>query len=352
MGQLAAEYSATADAQQPACQPCYVTQDHLGSTRLLTSATGGQLARYDYLPFGGEINPPWSDRSTVSGYVDSDHMNPKFTGKPRDYESGLGLDYFGARYYSSAQGRFTSPDPLLNSGHPSDPRSWNRYTYTLNNPLKYTDPDGLWTWGKCTESPQECEAYRVQFEAGVNAARNALASGKLSKQERGYLQSVLKYLGSAADTKGPKVEFGAVKGPATGEMLTGQNTIRIDMAKLALAYLDPAVSGSGASEVNEVGGIAIHETRHLMDSAGAFDFRIHTGSEERKEFDLYRSYLAEQRAYNAESFVFKGLDAVDRNGLWNPSWVEADKETYRQAAVRGSAARSNAQIREEVAKHK
>lgn len=32
----------------------------------------------------------------------------QFTGKKRDSESGL--DYFGARYYGSALGGFTSPD--------------------------------------------------------------------------------------------------------------------------------------------------------------------------------------------------------------------------------------------------
>jgi hypothetical protein len=33
----------------------------------------------------------------------------------------IGLDYFAARYFSDAQGKFTSPDPLLNSGRPDDP---------------------------------------------------------------------------------------------------------------------------------------------------------------------------------------------------------------------------------------
>ncbi len=61
-------------------------------------------------------------------------LNLKFTGKERDTESGL--DYFGARYYGSNMGRFMSPDPFLNSGHPSDPQTWNRYTYGLNNPFK------------------------------------------------------------------------------------------------------------------------------------------------------------------------------------------------------------------------
>jgi RHS repeat-associated protein len=66
---------------------------------------------------------------------------PFLTSKERDIETGL--DYFLARYYSSTQGSFASADPLLESGEPSQPQSWNRYSYTVNNPLKYTDPDGL-----------------------------------------------------------------------------------------------------------------------------------------------------------------------------------------------------------------
>jgi RHS repeat-associated protein len=64
----------------------------------------------------------------------------KFTGKERDAETGL--DYFGARYMSSAQGRFTSPDAPLLDQHPADPQSWNLYSYTRSNPLRYVDPTG------------------------------------------------------------------------------------------------------------------------------------------------------------------------------------------------------------------
>jgi RHS repeat-associated protein len=67
----------------------------------------------------------------------------KFTLKERDNETGL--DYFGARYSSSIQGRFTSVDPLLESAEREMPQSWNRYSYVLNNPLAYTDPTGeIW----------------------------------------------------------------------------------------------------------------------------------------------------------------------------------------------------------------
>jgi RHS repeat-associated protein len=172
MGQLAAEYGASA-GDDPNCTPCYLTRDHLGSTRLVTDATGA-VRRYDYLPFGGEINSSWGNRTSVTGYVMSDHLNPKFTGKDRDYESGLGLDYFGARYFSGAQGRFTTSDPLnwlqwQHSDGPSfstatdlglardgkignrddfrerlsNPQTLNLYAYVRNNPLRYVDPFGL-----------------------------------------------------------------------------------------------------------------------------------------------------------------------------------------------------------------
>jgi len=73
------------------------------------------------------------------------------TAKERDTESNL--DYFGARYFSGAQGRFTSPDPLLNSGKPWEPQSWNRYAYIDNNPLRYTDQTGLYKWAtSCDEA--------------------------------------------------------------------------------------------------------------------------------------------------------------------------------------------------------
>lgn len=64
-----------------------------------------------------------------------------YTGKERDAETGL--DYFGARYLSAAQGRFTSPDPLLvNSLRLISPQRWNIYAYAVNNPLVFVDPRG------------------------------------------------------------------------------------------------------------------------------------------------------------------------------------------------------------------
>jgi RHS repeat-associated protein len=60
------------------------------------------------------------------------------TQKERDSESGL--DYFLARYYSSAQGRFTSADAF--GGSLLNPQTLNLYSYVQGNPLRYVDPFG------------------------------------------------------------------------------------------------------------------------------------------------------------------------------------------------------------------
>jgi RHS repeat-associated protein len=108
-------------------------------------------------PFGEELAGDASVRTPARGYVE-DNVRQRFTGYERDEE--IGLDYARARYYSGQQGRFTSPDPLLASGRPASPQSWNRYAYVLNNPLRLTDPSGL------TET--QAESARQQTQSNSN----------------------------------------------------------------------------------------------------------------------------------------------------------------------------------------
>jgi RHS repeat-associated protein len=53
------------------------------------------------------------------------------------------LDYAEQRYYSSALGRFITPDPFHGSVILAKPETWNRYTYVGNDPVNLTDPHGL-----------------------------------------------------------------------------------------------------------------------------------------------------------------------------------------------------------------
>lgn len=140
-GKLVAEYCSPAGTCGTMIGVRYVTTDHLGSTRVVTDEAAQVLARHDYLPFGEETPASYGDRSLIGGYGSESGVRQKFTGKERDLETGL--DYFGARYGSGAQGRFTSADPSMKVGPAvRDPQAWNRYLYVRNNPFKYVDPDG------------------------------------------------------------------------------------------------------------------------------------------------------------------------------------------------------------------
>jgi RHS repeat-associated protein len=113
----------------------YYLSDHLGSSNVVTNATGTIQNESDFYPFGGERQ--------ITNNLSNQHF--KFTGKERDTESGL--DDFGARYYSSGMGRFMSPDwsdrvepvPYAKIGNP---QSLNLYAYAQNNAITLRDADG------------------------------------------------------------------------------------------------------------------------------------------------------------------------------------------------------------------
>ncbi|MEO8649469.1 MAG: RHS repeat-associated core domain-containing protein [Acidobacteriota bacterium] len=135
-GKLVAEYS-TIVASSNDAQVAYLTNDHLGSARVNTDKNGHIVARHDYHPFGEEIAT--SQRISGLGYA-GDSVRKQFTGYERDIESSL--DFAQARMYNPMHGRFTAVDPLLASGMPGNPQTWNRYPYVLGNPLRLVDPTG------------------------------------------------------------------------------------------------------------------------------------------------------------------------------------------------------------------
>jgi RHS repeat-associated protein len=130
----------------------WMVTDQLGTPRMIFDKMGSlsAMTRHDYLPFGEEVYASTGLRTTTQGYTApgytaTDKARQKFIEQERDAETGM--DYMHARYFVSTQGRFTSVDPLGASANAGNPQSWNRYSYALNNPLRYNDPSGLETSG-------------------------------------------------------------------------------------------------------------------------------------------------------------------------------------------------------------
>src|SRR5579875_424624 len=120
--------------------------DQLGTVRVRTSYNGAVEGAYQSLAFGDGY-------SLVSG-TDSDAYH--YAMLDHDAETDTHHGWF--RQYSSAQGRWMSPDPYDGSYDFSNPQSLNRYSYALNNPLAFVDPSGLDLMEACDEDGN-CEVY-------------------------------------------------------------------------------------------------------------------------------------------------------------------------------------------------
>jgi len=138
----------------------YYLHDNLGGIQSVLDDKGNVVCTNDYLPYGEERN---------GDCMNKDEEDYGFTGKEKDEETGL--MYYGARYYDPVIGRFTSMDPVtLGEGSKSlksvlkNPQTLNPYSYTLNNPLRYTDPTG-----KYEEDVHYDLTYSLALVAGLSA---------------------------------------------------------------------------------------------------------------------------------------------------------------------------------------
>lgn len=169
-----AEYS-TQITQTP--QVSYLTQDHLGSPRVITDSVGNILARKDFSAFGDETAT--AQRTTALGYK-PENIRQDYTGYQKDDESGL--EYAQARYYNSAHGRYTSIDPLTASANIKDPQTFNRYSYAMNSPYKFTDPLGL-----ISSSTGACGQWCPNSDGGGGGYSSEYSRGKQQTEGAGLI---------------------------------------------------------------------------------------------------------------------------------------------------------------------
>ncbi|MEZ5307058.1 MAG: RHS repeat-associated core domain-containing protein [Pyrinomonadaceae bacterium] len=166
-GKLIAEYSTIVEPASTA-KANYLTNDTLGSPRILTDRDGNVGSRRDFLPFGAEIDAGTDERSTAQGYRGNDSINQKFTGYERDLETDL--DFAKARVYSFLKGRFANPDTPLLDQDQLFPQSWNLYVYTRNSPTVFVDRLG----NEITYASEELKAASDELRSKSKTYDDAL----------------------------------------------------------------------------------------------------------------------------------------------------------------------------------
>ena len=136
--------------------PYYFNGDHLGSTSVLTNASGAVTERDSYDAWGKRRNPNGTDNTACSitstslrGYTGQEMMDP------------VCLINLNARLYDPTIARVMSADPTIPD--PFDGQSINRYSYANNGPLSATDPSG---YDSQNQLPPAYQSNPCQNECG------------------------------------------------------------------------------------------------------------------------------------------------------------------------------------------
>lgn len=163
----------------------YLHTDHLGTARAGTDGDGNPLWEDFHTPYGDSLIAPAANDNQGD-----------FTGHIRD--TGSGLTYMQARYYDPVIGRFLSVDPVTFLDTNLNPEYFNRYTYTANDPINFSDPTGKY---RCKKSA--CPTVDRYF-ARLKESRNSKSIGT---KERALIDRSIKAIGEKGEKGSPKIKL-------------------------------------------------------------------------------------------------------------------------------------------------
>jgi len=110
----------------------YFLNDHLGNTRVVFGSNGEVLQATDYYAFGLEHTPKAKENENRYLFSGKELQDDDLNG------TSLNVYDFNFRTYDPQLGRFWQIDPKEEKM-----RRWSTYAYCFDNPLKFTDPDGM-----------------------------------------------------------------------------------------------------------------------------------------------------------------------------------------------------------------
>lgn len=231
-----------------------IGRDYLGNITQIATLDGTLVVEYSYDPWGRLRNPETLE-IYASGSEPELFLGRGFTG--HEHLTWFGLVNMNARLYDPLLGRFLSPDPYVQA--PDFTQNFNRYSYALNNPLKYTDEDGEWIHivigailggtGNLIANWSNCKGfweYFASFTIGAVAGAAVAATGGAAAAAGGGFWATAGVIGVGATG-------GAVTG-ATGDIIrqTGENFAgidNVDWKSVGISAVAGGVSGAASAGV-------------------------------------------------------------------------------------------------------
>jgi hypothetical protein len=216
----------------------------------------------------------------------------------------------GARYFASFDARFLSVDP--SPGNLENPQSQNRYNYTLNNPLKFVDPNGkmeMSTRGAFLahtgfSAPDERNAHLAGLRGGVLHEQRGITTAPAGSP---MLDAMLaKAQATAAMEEKKKQQETPPSPPASNTDAAGQNRGNegeIPRKRFSDFVLTAEAVAAATPGDQEYGAVAVQTTVN--------DIYIVPGTETKgrhvpwgTEINIYTKYYSRDDVMRQSSFVF------------------------------------------------
>ncbi|GHV29799.1 hypothetical protein FACS1894177_01290 [Bacteroidia bacterium] len=282
----------------------YVCKDHLGSIVKLVDISGTEVFKASYDAWGNRTvaNNTFAFRR---GYTGHEHL------------AEFGLINMNGRVYDPVLGRFLSPDPFVQV--PDFSQSYNRYSYCLNNPLRYTDPNGEFFFliPYMGFSPNGGVEFGISAGIGIPNGLSAQISLGYGTANKDFTATVGVSYGGVSAYAGYNTQAGFIAGAGYGfgGSSAGNFNISTNTTSFGVNYSSSGGFGAnfGGMQYSQYGGLSANPSVGVSYpfTTGAYGTYNITESDNKE-------WIGEPLTYNNETAeAFMKLNNLKRDGFDN-----------------------------------